>query len=163
LQFSKGSLTILAGPTCPPEPAESDDQLQVDDDSDFLHFRRYWKYPGMGASIGMLCTRKTSGTLGCYIVGDGQLYLLAVKHLVEMSRSYHDNADDKQKVTSPALLDVDQMEIYYKRYLVSVRAEIDSTATAQWGGQEVGSYFPISNEIEVLEKREPQSRGYLSN
>ena len=129
LQFSKGSLTTLAGH--PSALGESDDTPQVSDDPNFPHFRRYWKFPGIGASIGMLRTRQTSGTLGCYVVVDGKLYLLTAKHLIEKSRHYHDNADDAWRITSPALLDVDEMGHYYRTYSRLVGAEIDAARRAQ--------------------------------
>lgn len=151
LQFSKGSLTVLAGP--PSAVGESDDTPQVNDDSDFPHFRRYWKFPGIGASIGMLCTRKTSGTLGCYIVVDGKSYLLTVKHLIEKSQHYHDNANDEQQITSPALLDVDDMEHYYKTYSGLVDAEIDSALNAQYGNEYIGSNIALPDYIRELEKK----------
>jgi hypothetical protein len=147
LQFSKGSLTTLSA------LGESNDTSQVSDDSDFPYFRRYWKFPGIGASIGMLCTRQTSGTLGCYIVVDGKLYLLTVKHLIEKSQHYHDNANDARQITSPALLDVDDMGHDYKAYSRLVSAEIDSALRAQCGNQYIGSNLPLPDYIRELEEK----------
>ena len=105
IHFSTGCMTLLTG-------SQSDDEGE-DNEQDFPHQRRYWEHPGMGASIGLRCTRRVSATLGGYIVLDDRMHILTVDHFISKSQSNVDGprvtSDDYVKVTSPSLSDVDNM------------------------------------------------------
>jgi hypothetical protein len=104
VQFSAGSLVLLAGN----RPRGN----SVTDDKRELPFHtRYWKYPGMGASIGLLCTEEEFATLGCYVEVDKQKYVLTIDHLIEKSyRKLESGIADKVTLTSPALAKVKKMK-----------------------------------------------------
>ena len=62
-KFSEGELSLIAG-------ALQQDESDIDEDEDegeaysIPHHRRWWKYVGMGASLGLRCSSQVSGTLG---------------------------------------------------------------------------------------------------
>ncbi|MCJ1384205.1 hypothetical protein MMC17_007321 [Xylographa soralifera] len=139
LSFSTGSLTLLAGP--PRDRSSSHRQVQnedreeeVFDDTDeghkdvrdFPYHKRWWKYPGPGASIGLRCTRSVSATLGGYILVDSQLFLLTVDHFIDRSQEnrYDPTKGDQLELTSPSLSDVDDMSEELQQTMTDIRAQI---------------------------------------
>ena len=104
------------------EAIESDDDVQ-----EFPSHKRYWKYPGSGASIGLHCTRSVSATLGGYISVDGRPYLLAVDHFIDKSKEICSSPlVDQLVLTSPSLSDVDDMSAQLFQSIQGVRAHISS-------------------------------------
>lgn len=102
VEFFQGYLHLLAG-------GEQQEPLNTTED-DYPWFRKYWRNPGMGASIGLECSRKISATLGCYIDVDNVTHALTVRHLIEQSRAYTtNNSSDTSMAVSPALSEVDDM------------------------------------------------------
>ena len=73
LRFLRGALKLLAG------GHSHDSEYEEDNNADchryaLPHHARYWKYPGMGASIGLLCTEQEFATLGCYVKIDDDIF-----------------------------------------------------------------------------------------
>lgn len=116
VQFLKGRLETLAGDPC--GIYEIDNPEQCDQDSDdeaeperYPFYKRYWRTPGPGGSIGLLCTRSVAATICCYVHVEGQLFILTVNHLI--TKSYDRllaETDDRKTVVSPALADIDDMK-----------------------------------------------------
>ena len=104
INFSSGRLTLLAG-------ADSDNE--DDEGQEFPHHRRWWKYAGMGASLGLRCNKRVSGTLGGYIFVDGKSYMLTADHFIERARLAVDssNIEDKssREIMSPSPHDIQDM------------------------------------------------------
>lgn len=102
--FSSGKLNLLAG-------VDNDDE--DDEDQELPHHKRWWKYAGMGASLGLRCNRRVSGTLGGYIVVDGDSYLLTADHFIERARLAVDpsTTEDKssREIMSPSPRDIQEM------------------------------------------------------
>ena len=121
LHFSKGRMMFLAGHSAPAESATGESKAEYEtieedeegEEREFPYFKRWWAFPGMGASIGMRCTRSVSATLGGYILVDNQLYMLTVDHFIQESQKNSDNttggANESLELTSPSLADIDDM------------------------------------------------------
>src|SRR5207247_1912855 len=116
IQFIKGCLATLAGSAYNVQEMgdihEQSDQSGEDDyvPEPYPFYKRYWRTPGPGASIGLLCTNSVSATIGCYVHVDGRLLILTVKHFI--TNSYDRllaGESDRTTVLSPALADVDDM------------------------------------------------------
>ncbi|MCJ1437736.1 hypothetical protein MMC27_007123 [Xylographa pallens] len=138
LHFSTGSLKLLAGTLHgsllrgqkqdEAEVEDAYDASESDDDvQEFPYHKRYWEYPGSGASIGLRCTRSVSATLGGYILVDGESYLLAVDHFIAKSKENCSSPlADQLVLTSPSLFDVDDMSAQLLQSIQGVRAHISS-------------------------------------
>jgi hypothetical protein len=129
--FSMGRLMFLGGSS---EKGSSNAAAQMEDedendDGEFPHHRRYWRFPGMGASIGMLCSKSVSATLGGYILVDHKRYLLTVDHFIQESERATDfqriSGDMAWKLTSPSLADVEDMSANLDQTLRDMRAKIE--------------------------------------
>ncbi|MCJ1286369.1 hypothetical protein MMC26_005714 [Xylographa opegraphella] len=136
LRFSTGSVRLLATSRDRPplrgqkqQEAEEEDAYSAsesdDDVPEFPYHKRYWEYPGSGASIGLQCTRSVSATLGGYISVDGQSYLLAVDHFIDKSKENCSGPlADQLVLTSPSLFDVEDMSEQLEQSIQGVRAHI---------------------------------------
>lgn len=115
VHFSKGKLMLLGSPS-PRLPINETVQIEDNDENDeneFPHHKRYWRYPGMGASIGMRCSKTVSATLGGYILLDKKRYLISVDHFIQESEwtkdIQHSPGGVPLELTSPSLSDVEYM------------------------------------------------------
>lgn len=106
--FTKGRLQKLA-------QVPDSDTVGEDPDQQRLHFNlnRPCTKPGMGASLGLMCSNKVSATLGGYILLNGVKYILTSDHFVERSRDPTINnggvLENQNTLVSPSLADVAQM------------------------------------------------------
>ena len=134
VSFCTGYLRLLANATSLQSTIEEnslseDSEEEEEDDDPGFHTKRYWQYPGMGASIGMRCTRLVSATLGGYVLVDGRKLLLTVDHFIE--RSHKENftispqCRDLFTLTSPSLSDVDEMRERLDLTMRGLQAESD--------------------------------------
>ncbi|KAL9116363.1 MAG: hypothetical protein Q9187_007113 [Circinaria calcarea] len=141
LRFSTGRMTLLVGASMQCEALADIGQDDEDNEEDFPYFTRFWKNPGMGASIGMRCTRSVSATLGGHVVVDGQLFMLTVQHLIEESRQHVNNhtgsTDDLFVLTSPSLSDVDNMRADLEQSEPNKKADIGMECKKQFGDQDI--------------------------
>ena len=138
LRFSTGSLKLLAtilngllSRDQKQDEAEVEDIYDAsesdDDVQEFPYHKRYWEYPGSGASIGLRCTRNVSATLGGYIAVDEEPYLLAIDHFITKSKENCSSPlADQLVLTSPSLFDVDDMSAQLLQSIQGVRAHISS-------------------------------------
>ena len=153
LQFSEGDIKLLAGSFHQSDSDASLMQVDVDEEDNscrFPHWKRFWPRPGMSASIGMLCTRKVSATACCYVDMDGEKLLLTVNHFIKDSQSKNDNGvEDKLSLTSPALLEIDEMTRYFDQFLRNVDIEIEVALRNQYGDT-LPSILEYSDEIRDL-------------
>jgi len=131
VHFSKGKLMLLGSPS-PRLPMNEMVQIEDDDENDeneFPHYKRYWKYPGMGASIGMRCSKTVSATLGGYILLDKKRYLISVDHFIQESEwtkdIQHSPGGMPLELTSPSLSDVEYMTADLNQTVRDIRAKID--------------------------------------
>ena len=119
IMFSKGHMTLLTD-------SQSDEDSEGEE-QDFPHQKRYWKTPGMGASIGLQCTRYVSATLGGYILIDDRMYLLTVDHFIEESQTKVDESKDNSSgpltITSPSLSHIDDMRESLEQSLRDFKVE----------------------------------------
>lgn len=119
MRFIEGSIKKLGEV----EGADDDDGAQ----SAYLHrldlnFNRPYSKPGMGASLGLLCSDKVSATLGGYVLIGGEKYMLTVEHLVGKARQAADTDDDYVTITSPSREILKKI----KNNLVQTEKDIDS-------------------------------------
>ncbi|MCJ1270250.1 hypothetical protein MMC22_010146 [Lobaria immixta] len=127
--FTKGRLQkLVQGPDSDTGGEDSDQQL--------LHFNfnlnRPCTKPGMGASLGLMCSTKVSGTLGGYILVDDVKYILTSDHFVERSRDTTINGgvvmENQNTLVSPSLADLAQMA----EYLEQTERDFKAKTKSQW-------------------------------
>ena len=107
--FLKGALRLLGGKDFI-DPRDEEDGNTDFDQQDLPWHARFWELPGMGASIGLLCTDEQFATLGNYIEIDNETFILTVDHFVTESylKAVADRTD-QCTLTSPALAKVKSM------------------------------------------------------
>ena len=129
-RFYVGAVALLAG-----SPIEdiSDDDNSDDGEGDVCEFpwyKRWWEKPGMGASIGLRCSSFVSATLGGYVFVDDEPYILTVDHFIDKARSHINGTPasllDQSAITSPSLLDVEEMVADLQQSYHKVEADIDN-------------------------------------
>jgi hypothetical protein len=132
VQFSTGALVLLSGNRPRRSNANTDDKR-------VLPFHtRYWEYPGMGASIGLLCTEEEFATLGCYVEVDKQKYIMTINHFIEKSyRKVESGIEDKCTLTSPALAKVKTMREDLGRLLSTLEGDMAAEFRKNFGGRDV--------------------------
>ena len=78
-----------------------------------LNYGRPDSKPGMGASIGLLCSKKVSATLGGYVLIDGEKFILTAEHFVSYSQepaNRDGNGPEVNSLTSPSLQELNKIE-----------------------------------------------------
>lgn len=152
VEFSAGSLTLLAGDeVLDVQTYESDAETPIPED--YPYNKTYWDRPGMGASIGLLCTKMISATLGCYVHVDGDLFLLTVKHFITKSyKRLIENTTDKKTLVSPAIVEVDEMKSTLQQFIRDMNSEIGIEWRKKHGDNDsqASDLQPRSTEIENL-------------
>lgn len=156
LQFSESFLTLLAGSSSHISLEDSEEQENANGEANcckFPHWKRLWPRPGMSASIGMRCTRKVSATSCCYVNIDDDRFLLTVNHFIQDSLGKRDNdAGDKLSLTSPALLDIDEMMNYYEQILRDIEIGMEEALRLRFGDTLPGDIEIPLEVIELTEK-----------
>ena len=96
-----------------------------------LNYSRPYSKPGMGASVGLLCSKKVNATLGGYVLIGGERYILTSKHFVSESREptkRDGNELDCETLTSPSRYDLNKIENNLKQTKRDLDSEINSLA-----------------------------------
>jgi hypothetical protein len=111
VQFSTGMTVRLGRDTTFTQEDQQDDPAN----DVFHHHRRYWKTPGMGASIGMSECSHFSATLGGYIMIDGKRHILSVDHFIQRAQrctaeGCRDSPSILTKLSSPSRSDVEEVQ-----------------------------------------------------
>lgn len=125
--FTEGSVKKLNG-----EGGEDDDdggKWQKGWQQLELNYNRPYSKPGMGASVGLLCSKKLSATLGGYVLIGGEKYMLTSEHFVSKSREQVNrdgNDPDCVTLTSPSREDLDKIENNLKQTKRDLDGEINS-------------------------------------
>jgi hypothetical protein len=142
VQFLKGRLTTLAA-ELPGMHEMCDSPEQGDQGSDddaepecYPYYKRYWRTPGPGASIGLLCTGSITATICCYVLVEGRLFILTVKHFI--TKSYDRllaGTSDRTTVVSPALADVDDMRETFTQFVTNFKIELDEAMRDHFGDE----------------------------
>lgn len=136
--FAQGSVRDLKGR----EEEGNDDAEEVADHQRrrFYLVRPYPK-PGMGASLGLLCSKKVVATLGGYVLIDGDKYMLTSSHFVDKSQERAnmdiDDDDDSGTLTSPSRYDLKQMEDALKQTKRDLNSAINSLAQKTYGDRDI--------------------------
>ena len=137
MHFTEGSVKKLNG-------GEGED----DDDGgerakvqrlEFNYSRPYSK-PGMGASVGLLCSEKLSATLGGYVLIGGKKYMLTSEHFVSKSRELavgDCDSSDYDKLTSPSRHDLKKIENNLKQTKRDLDGNIDKLMRRTYGNREI--------------------------
>lgn len=105
-----------------------------------LNYGRPYSKPGMGASVGLLCSKVVSATLGGHIVINGDRYMLTSEHFVSRSRELA-NRDDYDlacvTLTSPSRCDLKEIEENLKQTKRDRDSEIKSLAQRIYDDEEI--------------------------
>ena len=100
VQFSRGQMRMLV---------DNSDNTRMEQ-VPFNNHVRFWRSPGIGASIGLKCTKRVAGTFGGYILVDNKLYGLIADHIVKDSLCDADpnsiGAHGTNQVISPSRMDI---------------------------------------------------------
>ena len=107
MRFIEGSIKKISGVEGIDDDngGESADVRRLD-----FNYKRPYSKPGMGASVGLLCSDKLSATLGGYVLIGGKKYLLTSEHFIANARALADPNDDCDTLTSPSREDLRNME-----------------------------------------------------
>ena len=125
LRFARGTFRKLNGGG--QEDAHDANKRHADGERIKFNFLRPYSKPGMGASIGLLCSR-ISATLGGYVLIDGIKYMLTSAHFVKNSwkpanldRNIDDeNSNDHTTIMSPSRRDLK----YIKDCLIQTKRDL---------------------------------------
>ncbi len=125
MHFVEGSVKKLNGE----ETGDDDDDGKGEELQQRLEFNysRPYSKPGMGASAGLLCSKKISATLGGYVLIGGEKYILTSKHFVSESRqpiNRDGNECDCETLTSPSRYDLNKIENNLKQTKRDLNGEI---------------------------------------
>jgi hypothetical protein len=139
--------------------ATQDDQQDDPPNDQFHHHRRYWKTPGMGASIGMSECSHYSATLGGYVMIDGNRRILSVDHFIQEAQCCHaegrkSSSPTLTRLSSPSRSDVDETREALDEKIVEI--EQSKTDTALHTHLEIPldrleQFFPPDQSDEELE------------
>ena len=137
LRFTEGTVRKLNG-----EGAvdDDDDDGKSADDQLALNYGRPYSKPGMGASVGLLCSNSISATLGGYVLIGGKKYLLTSEHFVAKSRKLgigDCDFDDDSTLTSPSIYDLKKIEANLKQNQRDLEGEINDLMRQTYGNQEI--------------------------
>ena len=140
VRFLKGNVRLLFGEKTP----KSQDYTEEADQQRLKYqFNRPSLKPGMGASLGMLCSTNVSATLGGYIMMEGEKYILTSEHFIaECIKNVV--IQDRETIVSPSPVDLMEIVGCLKQALRNKRDEFDSLAKATFGDQEI-----IPKEMEI--------------
>lgn len=138
VHFSHGSVRKLSGGA--DEIAEDGAGAWLADQQ--LHFNcvRPYSKPGMGASLGLLCSDKVAATLGGYVLLGGKKYILTSEHFVAKSQDRKDDGCQKRDLgilISPAHRDLHWLKESLEQNMRDVKSEIDRLVPSMYGDQEI--------------------------
>ena len=93
----------------------------------------------MGASLGLLCSKRVSGTLGGFVLINDTKYMLTSDHFVENSEAQgnRDNDDPHRNITSPSRWDLGYMKNNLNQTIRDLDCEIDQLTSQNYGNLDV--------------------------
>jgi hypothetical protein len=108
----------------------------------------------MGASLGLLCSKTVSATLGGYIHVDGNIYMLTSEHFV--AKSHANSAGDtacQKTLTSPSRYDLNDMENRLQQNMRDLYTEIQSLTVKTYGDREIPEQNFDAPELDEMKER----------
>ena len=137
MHFTEGSIKKLNG-----GEGEQDDDGGENADLQRLelNYGRPYSKPGMGASVGLLCSKRLFATLGGYVLIGGDKYMLTSEHFVSESRELADidgEEPDYVTLTSPSRFDLNKIENNLKQTKRDLDSEINSLMQRTYGDREI--------------------------
>lgn len=147
IRFFQGHVRMLNGGDDDNGDAASTNNLEAQRVR--FSFNRPFSKLRMGASLGLLCSTKVSGTLGGFVFIEGKTYILTSQHFVTRSQdsvsprrlAVDENAVDDKILTSPSVSDLYLMENSLKQKLRDSRGKINDLMTGTYGDQYISSSF----------------------
>ena len=135
--FSQGSFRQLNGGA-----DEGNDDAEQNANMQRLRFNLFRPYakPGMGASLGLLCSSNISATLGGYVLVDGTKYMLTSDHLIEESwkaANKDPNEVNTKTITSPSREDLIYLKNCLEQTKQDVNLEIDKLTKEIYGDKDI--------------------------
>ena len=140
LRFSQGSIKKLTGGANETDEDVADG-CSAHQQLKFSLFRPYSK-PGMGASLGLLRSKKVVATLGGYVLVGGKKHMLTSEHFIERSLEQADIGGDdmdEEPLTSPSRHHLYWMENSLKQNMRDIESEIDRLTSSTFGDQDISS------------------------
>ncbi|KAI9662570.1 MAG: hypothetical protein M1821_008737 [Bathelium mastoideum] len=125
IHFYNATMATLGGDSPPDDPP---------DDMGIPHHARYYRRPGMSASIGMGGCNHVFATLGGYIWVDRLKYMLTVRHLIDDAAACRDCRNTStidNQVNSPAPIDV----LALKRFFDKKIRRLEEQIRESWGDE----------------------------
>ena len=138
MRFIEGSIKKISGVEGPDDDdgEESADVRRLD-----FNYNRPYSKPGMGASVGLLCSGKLSATLGGYVLIGGKKYLLTSEHFIANARALADTNDDCDTLTSPSREDLTKIENNLKQNKRDSDSNVNSLAKKGYGDKDYAEDF----------------------
>ena len=133
MRFIEGSIKKISGVEGidDDDGGESADVRRLD-----FNYKRPYSKPGMGASVGLLCSDKLSATLGGYVLIGGKKYLLTSEHFIANARALADPNDDCDTLTSPSREDLRNMENNLKQNKRDSDSNVNSLVEKGYGDKD---------------------------
>ena len=122
-----------------------------------LNYGRPYSKPGMGASVGLLCSKKVSATLGGCVLIDGDKFLLTSDHFVSTSREQVDrdyNSSDFRTLTSPSPCDLNRIKNNLKQTMLDLNNEINLLMRSIFGDRDLSEDFFSESNISSPDLRD---------
>lgn len=160
MHFTEGSVKKLNGG----EKEDADDDGEMADDQRLeLNYARPYSKPGMGASIGLLCSKKVGATLGGYALIDRVKYMLTSEHFVSRSRESANREageTDCDTLTSPSRYDLNKIENNLKQNKRDLDSEINTLMHTTYGDMDFAvDHFRDTNNLTPTLREAMRRRG----
>ena len=137
IRFLRGSVKRLNG-------GKEEDLDDAGESAESQRFRfnlvRPYSKPRMGASLGLICSRKVVATLGGYVLVGGEKFMLTSEHFITQSQepaNIDGDGVDLETLTSPSRYDLSWMENDLKQTKRDLDSEINVWITQLYGNQDI--------------------------
>ena len=126
-----------------------------------FNFIRPFPRPGMGASLGLLCSKRVSATLGGYVIIDGEKYMLTSDHFVSTAQEPANSDGDSfnsEELTSPSRQDLMKMEQCLKQSKRDLDIQINTEAQQDGDDEDIPEQNLSDHDVLGPELREKHMR-----
>lgn len=122
-----------------------------------FNYGRPYSKPGMGASVGVLYSKKVSASLGGYVLMDGEKYMLTSDHFITESSAPERRDGDISicdTIISPSRQELDKLENNLKQTKRELISDLNLSMKKTYGNNDVpqevfGSYSKAEIEMSI--------------
>ena len=163
IRFYQGSVKYLKGGE---DEVRVDVGESVDQQRSRFNLTRPCSELRMGASLGLLCSKSVSGTLGGFVLIRGEKYMLTSDHFVgnAQAQDNRDNDDGDRKITSPSQWDLGYVKNNLVQTALDLRCEIGQMTRQNYGDFDVPeeNLEHLPHRLHEIQKRRGDVENLLS-